>query len=92
MLDHKNVLQVDGMSIAKNSIYVCVCVCVKETTDFGQDLLNTIFNVYINLCNAFLEFRVHRRNITDRCMDNWNCYVKTFITHNLRILFHKAHL
>ena len=50
---------------------------VKKRTDFGQDLLNTIFNVSIYLCHAFLEFRVRRRNITHRCMDNWNCYVKT---------------
>ena len=37
-----------------------------KKTDFGQDLLNTNLNVSVYLCNAFLQFRVRRRNITHR--------------------------
>ena len=55
--DVKNVLHVDEMTIETNSNQ-------KQRTEFGQDSLNTIFNISIYLCNDFLAFRVRRRNVT----------------------------
>ena len=47
------------LSIAKNSIK-------KKKIDFGQDFLNSSFNILIYLFNASIEFRVRRRNITHK--------------------------